>query len=178
MTRTIRPDTEAGITLIELMIAVAIVAILTTVAMVGYSKYIRNARLVDARETIGRIQMAQEAHFERTGTYCDATTATGWQPALAAGFEPRDWGTPVAAWTNCFGTRIKPDSGKTFFSYQVMADTSALSGAAGAGDMNMIAGAPWYYVLARADMDNQGGTYTELRANSQKRKIWIINKGL
>ncbi|MBW2735070.1 MAG: prepilin-type N-terminal cleavage/methylation domain-containing protein [Deltaproteobacteria bacterium] len=178
MKRTVRPSVEAGITLIELMIVVAIIAILTTVAVVGYSKYIRSARIVSARETIGRIQMAQEGYFERTGTYCNATGAGTWQPALAAGFEARAWGTPAAAWNLCFGSRMKPDNGKTFFSYEVVASTAPHGLDATATSMGMRAGNAWYYIRAQADMDNQGGTYTELRANSQKRKLWTINEGL
>lgn len=55
-----RRDTHFGFTLIELMIAVAIVAILTAIALPAYQNSVQKGRRADAMAAISSIQQAQE----------------------------------------------------------------------------------------------------------------------
>lgn len=67
-----------GFTLIELMIVVAVIAILSSIAIPAYTDYVTRGKLVDATAQLsdGRIQMEQYFQDNRTyvGGPCPATT--------------------------------------------------------------------------------------------------------
>jgi len=60
-----------GFTLVELMITVAILAILATVAIPMYSNYMNRAKQSDAVIALKAAQMAQEQFFSENNTYCN-----------------------------------------------------------------------------------------------------------
>ncbi len=53
---------SAGFTLIELMIAVVIIAILAAIAVPSYSEYVKKARRSDAKAGLLGLQLAQEKY--------------------------------------------------------------------------------------------------------------------
>ena len=59
----------SGFTLIELMVAVAIVAILAAVALPSYRDYVIRGRLVDATNTLSTMRARMEQHFQDNRTY-------------------------------------------------------------------------------------------------------------
>lgn len=58
-----------GFTLIELMVTVAILAIVVTLATGGYREYIRRASRVDATGALLRLAAAQEKFYAQNGRY-------------------------------------------------------------------------------------------------------------
>ena len=62
-------NTAFGFTLIELMITVAILAILAAVAIPQYSNYINRAKQADAIIGLKAAQMAQEQYFSENNAY-------------------------------------------------------------------------------------------------------------
>lgn len=58
-----------GFTLIELMIVVAIVAILTTIAYPNYRDYVIRGQLVDATQGLSAVRANMERYFQDNRTY-------------------------------------------------------------------------------------------------------------
>jgi len=65
----VRPAANAGFTLIEVMIAVAIVAILATVALPSYQDYVRRGNIPEATSALGQGRIAMEQWFQDNRTY-------------------------------------------------------------------------------------------------------------
>ena len=68
----------AGFTLIELMITVAVVAILGTIAMVRYTKQIQKSRRTDARSAIMDLAGREEKLFSTLNAYSGTPSELGY----------------------------------------------------------------------------------------------------
>lgn len=66
-----------GFTLIELMIAVAVVAILAAIALPSYRQYVIEARRSDAHGALQRIQLAQEKWRTNHGAFASTPAELG-----------------------------------------------------------------------------------------------------
>ncbi|MGD7033769.1 type IV pilin protein [Methylotuvimicrobium buryatense] len=78
---------ERGFTLIELMIAVAVVGILAGIAYPSYQDSIRKSRRADAKGALMGLANAMERHFTETNSYVgaagtDATPANTGAPRI------------------------------------------------------------------------------------------------
>lgn len=65
-----------GFTLIEVMITVAIVAILAAVALPAYTDYVLRGRLVDATNGLATLRAKMEQHYQDNRTYLTSGTST------------------------------------------------------------------------------------------------------
>lgn len=79
-------SSQKGFTLIEMMIVVAIIGILSAIAIPAYQEYVVRARLVDATNTLSATRARMEQFFQDNRTYvttgtfvspCDAIPAAG-----------------------------------------------------------------------------------------------------
>ena|SRR3982751_392413 len=70
-----------GFTLIELMIAVAIVAILAVIAVPSYSEYVRRGRVTEAISSLSGMRVKMEQHFQDNRSYTGACAAGSVAPA-------------------------------------------------------------------------------------------------
>ena len=61
-----------GFTLIELMIAVAIIAILAAIAIPSYSEYVRRGRVTEAISALSGMRVKMEQYFQDNRTYAGA----------------------------------------------------------------------------------------------------------
>ena len=64
-------------TLVELLIVVAIIAILASVALPSWNSQVQKARRADARNTLMFVQVEQEEYRADTGRYAPSMTALG-----------------------------------------------------------------------------------------------------
>ena len=75
---------QNGFTLIEVMITVAVVAILAAVALPSYSAYIMRANVTDAARGLGDMRLKMEQYFQDQRTYVGACAAGTVAPLPAA----------------------------------------------------------------------------------------------
>lgn len=150
--RTIR----AGFTLIELMIVVAVIGVLSAVAIPTFQSYVYRSRTTEAVTFLGEIRQRQEAYRAEFGQYCSVSAAVGsapesgaWAPAtLPAGGTKVGWtGTP-GVW-NQLGAA--PD-GMVQFQYRTTAGPPGTNpGITGYDGTDF-----WFVAQARGDLDGDG----------------------
>lgn len=106
----------AGFTLIELMIAVAIVAILTTVALPSYRDYVRRGNIPEATAGLGQGRVVMEQWFQDNLTYAGAP-CPGAGKSFAFGCETDASGFTITASgsgsMNGFSYTIDQDNART-----------------------------------------------------------------
>jgi type IV pilus assembly protein PilE len=61
-----------GFTLIELMVVIAIIGILTSIALPSYRDYVTQSRIAEATSGLGSKRVRVEAYFDNNRTYVDA----------------------------------------------------------------------------------------------------------
>jgi type IV pilus assembly protein PilE len=123
----------AGFTLIELMIAVAIIAILASIAVPLYTDYVTRSKIVDATTKLGDVRTQMEKCFMDQRTYanyanCSVNNAVaGYNADPAANFRIT-WPPTVTATTyllTATGVATRGMSGFTFTVNQANAKTSS-----------------------------------------------------
>lgn len=76
---------QSGFTLVELMITVAIIAILSAIALPAYQQYVVRARLTDAFSALASAQSSAEQFWSNNRTYVGFDAANGF-PAATSNF--------------------------------------------------------------------------------------------
>ena len=85
-----------GFTLIELMIAIAIVAILAAIVVPSYTDYIRRSRVTEAVSTLSAMRVKMEQYYQDNRSYSGSCTPLPPGPPTVAN-KPAD--TPNWAFT-------------------------------------------------------------------------------
>ncbi len=105
---------NGGFTLIELMVAVAIVGILAAIAIPSYQESMRKSRRSDAQGSLMSLASGMERYFTQNNTYCDIG-GTGAAAANTCGGAANDTGLPP-------GTIFAPrGETRTFYTITVFA---------------------------------------------------------
>ena len=79
-----RPDRHVrGFTLVELMVVVAIIAVVSAFAVPSYLRYGFRARRADAHQTLLSVTMAQERYYAVNNHYATSMTDLGFKEATS-----------------------------------------------------------------------------------------------
>lgn len=77
-----QPTRTHGFTLIEVMITVAIVAILSAIALPAYTAYVQRSRVPPALDALSAVSTRLEQRFQDTGSYANGDACGATLPTL------------------------------------------------------------------------------------------------
>src|SRR5688572_5769331 len=151
----IRRTRARGFTLIELMMVVAIIGILSAIAIPAFQSYIKRSKVAEAVTFLGDVKQRQESYRAEFGQYCGDASDYNYHPAaVPVGADKVEWsdGAVPDAWTQL---GANPD-GQVFFQYGFIAGAP---GTAPTGPDLGPANEFWFSSQARADFDDDGDTF-------------------
>lgn len=124
-------SSNAGFTLIELMVVVAIIAILAAVAMPAYTDYVRRGKISEATSTLSELRLKAEKWFSDNRTYVTGTP--NWTTIAGTRYFTYSCGTPTAAAYTCTATGIanQGTGGMVYTINQDNTKTSTFTGLSG-----------------------------------------------
>lgn len=172
---------EAGFTLVELMIIVTIIGVLGALATYGVRSYIQQSKTSETFAVINAIRAAEEAYFQDTFQYLDVSQGDfdKLHPSTTPGAFKRNWAgdgdTPaVSANFRELGVQI---DGPVYFSYGVVAGRAGEAWSAPPTvrkDFNFPEASPdpFYIVIAKGDVDGDG-KFTYVLTHSLTNEVYI-----
>ena len=190
MTTGARPrHSQAGFTLIELMIVVVIIGVLSTLAVYGVRKYIAQSKTGEATQMIGAIKAAEESYRDETFAYLDVTgsLSTFYPNHPAPGQAKAAWlpADDVSSAANNFRSLGVTAGGGVLFKYACTSGTAAEGVDAPGSDISIgnwpssgsAYGEPWYVVKAVADLTAGGSHQTVYVGSSFTNQIFSAHEG-
>jgi prepilin-type N-terminal cleavage/methylation domain-containing protein len=175
---------SAGFTLVELGVVVAIIGILSVIAVVSYRKYMLHAKIAEGQDGISAIKIAQEDYRAERSVYADvgptycpknagvSDKKVGWNPDCEGGGSLK----PETKWRQ-LPVHI---AGAVQFQYKTVAGTGAYvhpTDAAWVTNPGAAPAGPWFVVMAQCDLDGQAGDMTQLFGGSVTNQIFVNNPG-
>lgn len=177
---TTEKATQRAFTLVELMVVVAIVGVMSTLAIVGYRKYVYAAQSSEAKTVIQAIRGGQETYKAEMLTYLDVSTSGTYYPNTTpndsryAWVQPSHGDYPRWALLNVapdapvrFGYWVRAGVGGQLTAVSFVNSTPAMPSVA--------AGVPWYVVQAMNDHDHNG-VFARFASASVSGEILVENE--
>ncbi|RYE76140.1 MAG: prepilin-type N-terminal cleavage/methylation domain-containing protein, partial [Myxococcales bacterium] len=168
MSRSSLTRRPRGFTLTELMIVVAMIGVLSSLAVVGYRKYVESAKVSEPQSILQGIRSAEEEFRDKSLVYLDASASKTWYPRTNPNDSKKaDWNasshTDYLRWAT-LGVTV---SGPVRFGYKVNAGAAGVAissvavsykNDASTATIAQPSGA-WYVAQAYGD-PNEDGRYT------------------
>lgn len=176
-------DGERGFTLIELMITVAIIAVLALLAGVGYARWIRTSKTGEATAMLSAIKGAEESYKAETYRYLDVSGSPGGTsiPAFYPTSSPNDqretWNptacsaTPICARFVQLNISADNTSAGVYYRYGVTAGPATGANFVFDGRAYPVANDPWFVVKAIGDL-NADGVQSQYWTSSMDSNVW------
>ncbi|MBK9032494.1 MAG: prepilin-type N-terminal cleavage/methylation domain-containing protein [Myxococcales bacterium] len=143
-----------GFTLVELMVAVAIVGILAAIAIPQFSRTTRKARSSEVNAVFAEMRQRQEEYHLANGTYFSTGTGETDTYPTTPTKTAQLASSPPASWTTL---KLRLTNDKLYCGYVAIAGTagSAVGLGTKAGEFGLTAGpaTDWYYLLAHCNLD-------------------------
>jgi type II secretory pathway pseudopilin PulG len=167
------------------MIVVAVIGILSVLAIVAYRRWIFTAYIAEAHDMLSNIRAAEESFRAENGTYLNVSNALempNTYPATQPGAFKSSWGAPCGPCTNSSNWSVLNVESKAavFFGYAVVSDNGA-----GVPANIVIDGAnvnvappttPAFAAEAVGDIDGNG-QYCRIYVFSATNQLFIDNEG-
>ncbi|MEZ4402538.1 MAG: prepilin-type N-terminal cleavage/methylation domain-containing protein [Kofleriaceae bacterium] len=145
---------RAGFTLIELMVAVAIVGVIAAVAIPQFTRTTRKAKGSEVNAVFAELRQRQEEYHLANGVYFSSGTAETDTFPATPGKRAQDVSSPPASWTTL---KLRLTSDKLYCGYVTIAgragDATGLGTKAGEFGLTAAPATDWYYLLAHCDID-------------------------
>jgi prepilin-type N-terminal cleavage/methylation domain-containing protein len=159
-------EKSRGFTLIELMIVVAIIGILSAIAIPAFRSYVQKSRMAEGFAFLGEIRQREEAYRAEFGEYA----TVGWHPQAlpltngtrASWAGPPDWRQLGAA----------PD-GPTRFIYEAVAGTPGMTPAGCPDGL----GATDFSYCAHAEVDLNGDGMSAWLETTSDSALTFVGRG-
>lgn len=149
---------EPGFTLLEIVASLAVVGILTAVALPTFSGETRKSKAAEVAPLFSDLRVRLEEYLQENGTYPPTVGETAWNPATAPGARVSlDLAAP--GWQPLH-VRLSGDSAvlcRYTFATGLAGDATNI-GPQGAALGFTAPSADWYYLLAKCDMDGDPST--------------------
>ena len=111
-TRCNRPSPDSGFTLVEMMICVAIIGMLASIAIPMFSSQQLRTKTTEAKTNLGAIRVVEEANYGEAGSYLGASAEPTVIPGLTAvDFDSAGSDFAELGWS---------PEGRVYFSYAVV----------------------------------------------------------
>ncbi len=169
---------QRGFTLLEILIAVALVGVLAGLAVMKFGKQTRKSRATEVNAIFAELRNRQEQYHLENGVYFSTGADESAIHPAAPGARSRAINPIPAAWTPL---RVKSPMANVYCGYVVMAGRGGDGSNLGAKAVDFgLAAAPatdWYYLLAHCNLDGNNARDSYYFAWSGDTRIQKQNDG-
>lgn len=169
---------QAGFTLIEILIAVAIVGVLAGLAVMTFGKQTRKARAAEVQAIFAELRNREEQYHLENGVYFSTGADESDTHPAAPGPQAQAFAPLPATWAPL---RVKAPMANVYCGYVVLAGTGGdgtnLGAKAGEFGMAAAPATDWYYLLAHCDLDGNNARDSYFFSWSGDTKVQKQNDG-